>query len=63
MGTNELDRDIVKLVPGYIDLETSKELKQHFITDQPISPTISDMYLSKFLNISLFKYDNREHSF
>ena len=36
----KLDADFVKLIPGKVILESSRELTQHFITDNPVSPTL-----------------------
>ena len=40
MAVPELDADVVKLVPGKVILESSRELTQHFITEYPVSPTL-----------------------
>ena len=40
MAVPQLNADIVKLVPGNVDLESRRELTQHFITSDPISPII-----------------------
>ena len=40
MAVPKLDADVVKLIPGKVILESSRELTQHFITDNPISPTL-----------------------
>ena len=40
MAVPKLDADVVKLIPGKVILESSRELTQHFITDNPVSPTL-----------------------
>ena len=44
MAVPELDADVVRLVPGKVILESSRELTQHFITDYPVSPTLVGGY-------------------
>ena len=55
MAVPELDADVVKLVPGKVILESSRELTQHFITDYPVSPTLVGGY-DDCLTLMAFKH-------
>ena len=40
MAVTELEASVVRLVPGEVMLESPRELAQHFITKNPLSPTL-----------------------
>ena len=40
MVVAELQKESVRLVPGYVTMLGEKELTQYFVTDQPDSPTL-----------------------
>ena len=44
MAVPQLDADVVKLAPGKVDLESGRELTQHFITSDPVSPSLKAKY-------------------
>ena len=41
MVVQELEKETVHLVPGYVKILGGKELTQYFITDKPESPTLT----------------------